>query len=62
MNSNHNDLHEISKYFNQMFGTLTKAKIRIDGLFLNIDSDLECKELRNLCHTVRKLFQIFAIN
>lgn len=46
---NHNDLHKISKYFNQMLGTLTKAKIRIDGLFLNADSGFDCQKLRNLC-------------
>ena len=58
---NHNDLHQIEKYFNKILDTLTKAKIRIDGLFLNADAGFDSKELRDLCKKL-EIFPNIAIN
>lgn len=58
---NHNDLHQIEKYFNKMLDTLIKAKIRIDGLFLNADAGFDSKELRDLCNKL-EIFPNIAIN
>ena len=58
---NHNDLHQIEKYFNKILDTLNKAKIRIDGLFLNADAGFDSKELRDLCKKL-EIFPNIAIN
>ncbi|MBP1631698.1 MAG: transposase [Bacteroidetes bacterium] len=58
---NHNDLHQIEKYFNQLLDTLIKAKIRIDGLFMNADAGFDSIELRDLCNKAEIIPNI-AIN
>ena len=51
----------VEKYFNKILDTLTKAKIRIDGLFLNADAGFDSKELRDLCKKL-EIFPNIAIN
>lgn len=49
---NHNDLFDIEKMVFKMIGTLLKAKIAIEGLFLNADAGFDSKELRLLCESL----------
>ena len=61
ISGNHNDLYQITNYFNKMLDTLINAKIKIDGLFLNADSGFDCKELRAFCSNLEIIPNI-AIN
>ena len=47
---NHNDLFAIEKSSEELFSTLTEAKISTDGLFLNADSGFDSKEFRSICN------------
>lgn len=49
---NHNDLFDIEKMVLKMIGTLLKAQIAIEGLFLNADAGFDSKELRLLCESL----------
>jgi len=46
---NHHDLYQIEVSLTQMFDTLTRAKIHLEGLFVNADSGFDCKEFRQKC-------------
>lgn len=46
---NHNDVHEIEESMAEIFNTMTDAKIRLDGLFLNADAGFDCKPFRLAC-------------
>jgi transposase len=46
---NHHDLYQIKISLPEMFETLTKARIHLDGLFVNADSGFDCKEFREIC-------------
>jgi len=58
---NHNDIYQIDINFKGMLDTLTKAKIRIKGLFMNADAGFDSKELRELCDKLEIIPNI-AIN
>lgn len=44
----HHDVHDIEYVIEGMLEDLGKAKIRIDGLFLNADAGFDCDALRNI--------------
>ena len=46
---NHHDLYDIETALNDIFGTLSKAKILLDGLFANADSGFDSKNFREYC-------------
>jgi transposase len=46
---NHHDLYHIETSLKQMFGTLSKAGINLDGLFVNADSGFDSKSFRQTC-------------
>jgi hypothetical protein len=46
---NHHDLHEIKPALDEMFGTLEKSGIPLDGLFINADSGFDSKIFRVTC-------------
>ena len=46
---NHHDLYQIETALNDMFGTLSQAGIRLDGLFANADSGFDSKNFREGC-------------
>jgi transposase len=46
---NHHDLYNIEIALNDMFGTLSKAGILLDGLFANADSGFDAKNFREAC-------------
>jgi len=46
---NHHDLYQIKVSLPELFETLFKARISLDGLFVNADSGFDCKEFRELC-------------
>jgi transposase len=46
---NHHDLYQIKVSLPEMFETLTKARIQLDGLFVNADSGFDCKIFREIC-------------
>ena len=45
----HHDLFQIEESMKNIFQTLQKADISVDGLFLNADAGFDSKELRKLC-------------
>lgn len=47
---NHHDLYNIKNSLTELFKTLNKAQINIDGLFVNADSGFDCKEFRDTCN------------
>ncbi|KAA6344404.1 hypothetical protein EZS27_007957 [termite gut metagenome] len=53
---NHHDLNEIETALNEMFDTLTKADINLDGLFINADSGFDSKLFRGICQEKSKRF------
>ena len=46
---NHHDLYNIEHSLNELFDTLTRADINLDGLFINADAGFDSKEFRNIC-------------
>jgi len=46
---NHHDLYQIEVSLSELFEPLTKAKISLDGLFVNADSGFDCKVFREIC-------------
>lgn len=46
---NHNDLFEINSQFGRMISDLRKAKIPIDGLFMNADAGFDSSGFRKFC-------------
>jgi len=46
---NHHDLYNIETALNDMFETVTKASILLDGLFANADSGFDSKDFREGC-------------
>ena len=46
---NHNDLYDIEVQFEVVTGTLEKADISVEGLFLNADAGFDAEDLRNIC-------------
>jgi transposase len=46
---NHHDLYQIETALPELFETLSKAKISLDGLFVNADSGFDCKVFREMC-------------
>jgi transposase len=46
---NHHDLYQIEISLPELFEPLTKAKISLDGLFVNADSGFDCKAFREMC-------------
>ncbi len=44
----HNDVHDIESVMRQMFDDLSKAGIKVDGLFMNADAGFDCDKLRSL--------------
>ncbi len=49
VSGNHNDLHNIEVQFEVVTGTLEKADILVEGLFLNADAGFDSKNFRNSC-------------
>lgn len=49
MSGNHHDLFNIENSLDEIFETLKKAEISIDGLFLNADSGFDAETFRNGC-------------
>ena len=46
---NHHDLYQVETSLAALFGTLSKARISLDGLFVNADSGFDCKVFRETC-------------
>ena len=46
---NHHDLYNIEVALNDLFETLSKAGILVDGLFANADSGFDSKDFREEC-------------
>ncbi len=46
---NHHDLYQIGNHLDELFQTLAKANIPIDGLFVNADAGFDSKEFRSKC-------------
>lgn len=46
----HNDLYKIKELFEQLCQMLTKAGIRVQGLFMNADSGFDSKDFRQICN------------
>ena len=46
---NHHDLYQIETSLPALFEPLSKAKISLDGLFVNADSGFDCKVFREIC-------------
>lgn len=46
---NHHDLYQIEISLSELFETLFKARISLDGLFVNADSGFDCKVFREIC-------------
>ena len=46
---NHHDLYQIEISLLELFGTLSKTRISLDGLFVNADSGFDCKVFRETC-------------
>lgn len=49
VSGNHNDLFNIEVQFEEVVGTLEKAEISVDGLFINADAGFDSQRLRNKC-------------
>lgn len=49
VSGNHHDLYQFDYHLDELFGTLEKANISTDGLFVNADAGLDSKEFRNKC-------------
>ena len=49
VSGNHNDLFDIEVQFEEVVGTLEKAEISVDGLFINADAGFDSKKLRDKC-------------
>lgn len=47
---NHNDVHNTITHFSQQLRAIRKNNIDTHGLFLNADSGLDAKELRQYCY------------
>lgn len=46
---NHNDLYDIGAQFEVVSSTLEKARIAVEGLFLNADAGFDSKDFREAC-------------
>jgi len=46
---NHHDLYNIRKSLEELFNTLLKAGISLDGLFINADAGFDAKDFRDIC-------------
>jgi transposase len=46
---NHHDLYNIEDLPDELFQTLTRANIKLDGLFINADAGFDSKEFRETC-------------
>ena len=46
---NHHNLYQIETSLPALFELLSKAKISLDGLFVNADSGFDCKVFREIC-------------
>jgi hypothetical protein len=46
---NYHDLYNIENSLNELFSTLTRAEIKLDGLFINADAGFDSKEFRENC-------------
>lgn len=46
---NHHDLYRIEETLDELFSTIQKAGINLDGLFINADSGFDSKEFRSTC-------------
>jgi hypothetical protein len=49
MAGNHHDLYNIETSLKDIFDTLSKANIALDGLFINADSGFDSKNFRQTC-------------
>jgi len=46
---NHHDLYQVEISLAVLFETLSKARISLDGLFVNADSGFDCNVFREIC-------------
>ena len=58
---NHHDLYNIEIVLNDMIGTLSEARILLDGLFANADSGFDSKDFREGCFE-KGIFPNMAFN
>lgn len=58
---NHNDCYELSKIADKMLSEITKANIRIDGLFLNADAGFDTDSFRKFCNK-KEIIGNIAVN
>jgi len=49
VSGNHNDLFDMEVQFEEVIGTLEKAGISVDGLFINADAGFDSQKLRDKC-------------